>query len=107
VTLPPELKDQLAEPVERLVKRAKTVYSGEKFVFGPSGGPTSVGGSFRGGGPVRNSGAEKKSSRENKPIALKSAFEQAANDAGELKALKKIIRALIKRFPELANEFGF
>lgn len=105
VTLPPELKEQLEEPVERLVKRAKTVYSGEK---GSGAGGSGAGGRAipRGasgaGGTGKNMG-----SVPYKRVEVKSALEQAAADAGEVEALRKIIRALAKRFPELADEFGF
>ncbi len=105
VVLPPELKDLLEEPVERLVKRAKTVYSGEKGGF-KSSGSSSAFGAARAGGPTRGSGGKNTVAMSPTRTDLKHAFEQAAADAGELHALKKIIRALVKRFPELANEFG-
>ena len=106
VTLPPELKDQLEEPVERLVRRAKSVYSGGKSgPTTPSASNTSVG-SSRGGRAVRASTSKTIASTSTR-IEVKRAFEQAAADAGELEALKKIIHALAKRFPELADEFGF
>jgi hypothetical protein len=107
VTLPPELKDQLEEPVERLVKRAKTVYSGEKGGFTSSSGSRTGVGSFRSGGAARGGAGKNTGSTGIRRGEVKSAFEQAAADAGELEALKKIIRALAKRFPELADEFGF
>jgi hypothetical protein len=107
VTLPPELKDQLEEPVERLVKRAKAVYSGERGGFKSSSGSSSGVGSVRGGGATRSSGGKNTVPTAFKRTDLKGAFEQAAADAGELNALKKIMRALTKRFPELADEFGF
>jgi Histidine kinase-, DNA gyrase B-, and HSP90-like ATPase len=102
VILPPELREQLEEPVERLVKRAKAVYSGEKAIFRPS----------HGAGSMRNGRAARDSHKHNaaaptKRTDLRSAFEQAAAEAGELDAFKKIVRALAKRFPELADEFGF
>jgi hypothetical protein len=107
VTLPPELKDQLDEPVERLVKRAKTVYNGEKSLGKPSLYSKSTSSSFGGGGTRQDTRSENKKSVEIKRPSLKSAIEEAATDAGELRALKKIIRIFVKRFPELANEFGF
>jgi hypothetical protein len=108
VALPPELKDQLEEPVERLVKRAKAVYSGEKGGFKSSSGSSVGVGSFRGGGTAVRGGTGKNAGpTASGRVDVKKAFEQAAADAGELEALKKIIRALAKRFPELADEFGF
>jgi Histidine kinase-, DNA gyrase B-, and HSP90-like ATPase len=106
VTLPPELKDQLEEPVERLVKRAKTVYSGEKGGLTSPSGSRANAGSFRGGGAARGRTGKSTGSTALKRGEIKSAFEQAAADAGESEALKKIIRALAKRFPELADELG-
>ncbi|NDQ55752.1 MAG: ATP-binding protein [Acidipila sp.] len=107
VTLPPELKDQLEEPVERLVKRAKAVYSGGKGTLTSSSSSRTGVGSFRGGGATGGGTGKNTGSRAFKRVEVRSAFEQAAADAGELEALKKIIRALAKRFPELADEFGF
>lgn len=100
VTLPPELKDQLEEPAERLAKRAKAVYSGEKHGAG-------------GGGTIGNGASAKRTAHNNgsatsaKRSSFKRALEQAAADADESEALRKIIRAFCKRFPELAGEFGF
>lgn len=105
VTLPPELKEQLEEPVERLVKRAKAVYSGEKGAAANGSGSsqrTTPRATAGGGGTGKNVG-----STPYKRVEVKNALEQAAADAGEVEALKKIVRALVKRFPELADEFGF
>jgi hypothetical protein len=106
VTLPPELKEQLEEPVERLVKRAKSVYSGERGGGTPTSSRAGTG-PIRGGGAVRGGTGKNTGSAAYKRVEVKNAFEQAAADAGEVEALKKIIRALAKRFPELADEFGF
>lgn len=105
VTLPPELKEQLEEPVERLVKRAKAVYSGEKGAAANgsvSSQRTTPRATAGGSGTGKNVG-----STPYKRVEVKNALEQAAADAGEVEALKKIVRALVKRFPELADEFGF
>jgi hypothetical protein len=105
VTLPPELKDELEEPVERLIKRAKAVYAGQKNGFkpSPSGGSTSI---PSGNGSKRYS-AKDLAGPTPKNQNFKRALEQAAADADETEALKKIIRAFCKRFPELADDFGF
>ncbi len=103
VILPPELKDQLAEPVERLVKRAKTVYSGQSN--GSSGGSSVP---ARNVGGVRGSGrAGRRSQGADRGISIKRALQEAAADAGETAALKKIVSVLVKRFPELADDYGF
>jgi Histidine kinase-, DNA gyrase B-, and HSP90-like ATPase len=103
VIMPPELKDQLTEPVERLVKRAKAVYSGQ--TNSPSGGSYGPG---RNGSGLRSAGrGSKRAAGPGREISIRSALEQAATDAGEIEALKKIVRVLVKRFPELADEFGF
>ena len=72
----------------------------------PSGSRASVG-SFRGGGVAKGGTGKNTGSTVFKRVEVKKAFEQAAADAGELEAFKRIIRALEKRFPELADEFGF
>jgi hypothetical protein len=107
VTLPPELKDQLEEPVERFVKLAKTVYAGKKNGLKPSF-------SCRAGSrsPENGNAARGNSSKDSRAIAAKRrifrrSLEHAAADAGEAEALKRIIRAFCKRFPALADEFRF
>ena len=103
VTLPPELKDQMEEPVERFVKLAKVVYAGEKNGLKPS---LSDGGK---NGSVKESPAKAKNGRAITPKSRRfwRALECAAADARETEALKKIIRAFCKRFPTLFDEFGF
>lgn len=103
VTLPPELKDHLQEPVERLVKRAKTVYSGTK----DGRGPGSASRSPLGRGTARRETGGNAKQGTFKKEEIKSALERAAAEAGEAEALKKIIRMLVRRFPELADELGF
>jgi hypothetical protein len=108
VVLPPELKDQLEEPVERLVKRAKAVYGGDKSRGAPSSGAGRNGIPFRGGTSTGRGSPEGKTNPASpRRSEIRTAFEQAATEAGETDALKKIIRAFTKRFPELADEFGF
>jgi hypothetical protein len=108
VTLPPELKDQLEEPVERLVKRAKSVYGGQNS-NGSQGSFASRGGgnSTHGTGRPKGGAGRGTTSGHLSRVSVKSALERAAADAGETEAFRKIIRALVKRFPELAHEFGF
>lgn len=100
VTVPPELRDQLKEPVERLVKRAKAVYDrredggsssrGKRGTAGQRGGGTSHGG--------RQTGAGRH---------VRDALEQAAQKADEEEALKRIVRALRTESPEVADELGW
>jgi hypothetical protein len=99
VTLPPELKDELQEPVDRLVRRAKSVYSGQKSALKSSAQLADY-------SAVPNGDVSKRYTT-GKKLMIKRAFEQAAADAEESDALMKIIRALCKRFPKLADEFGF
>jgi hypothetical protein len=106
VTLPLELREKLEAPVERLVRRARTVYSGEKSLS-----PSSSSRHSRGVGLV-NSKAPQSAPKNGttttpKQIELSEALALAAKDVGEADALKKILRSLAKRFPELAHEFGF
>jgi hypothetical protein len=107
VTLPLELRERLEAPVERLVRRARTVYNGEKSFGSTSGSRHSR------GIETVNSRAPKSTPRNgttatlSKRIELSEALALAAKDAGEAAALKKILRSLAKRFPELAHEFGF
>jgi hypothetical protein len=106
VTLPPELKDQLEEPVDRLVKRAKTVYGGQKNVGSRGSLPSGANGNLSHGSGISKSTSRANSSEAGN-VSLKNALEQAAADAGEVDAFKKIVRALVKRFPEVRDEFGF
>jgi hypothetical protein len=100
VTLPPELRDQLKESVERLVRRAKTVY-GRKDDAGSSGKGTHGVSSRRGGSsaqPARKAGAVRH---------VRVALEEAARKADEEEALKRIVRALRTDSPEVADELGW
>jgi hypothetical protein len=107
VTLPPELKDQLEEPVERLVKRAKTVYGGQNNGTSRAASSSSAGvNSFRGANSSKGGAARDAISSSTK-VGIRDALDQSAADTGEEDAWKKIVRALVKRFPELAHEFGF
>ena len=102
------MKDQLEEPVERLVKRAKSVYGGQNS-NGSQGSSVARGGgnSTHGTGIPKGGSGRGTTSGPSSRVSVKSALERAAADAGETEAFRKIIRALVKRFPELADEFGF
>jgi len=105
VILPLELREKLEGPVERIVRRARSVYSGEKNLS-----PDSSGRSFAGIGSkvVKNTKetAAREGSSPTRRIELRDALAEAAKLAGESSALKKILRSFAKRFPELANELG-
>jgi hypothetical protein len=103
VTLPPELKEHLSEPVERLAKRAKTVYGGECAFKTAS----VHNGSINFGRLTKRGATSNGRSKALNRRRINNALETAATVAGESAALKKIIRALVMRFPELAHELGF
>jgi hypothetical protein len=107
VTLPSDLKDQMAAVVESVVKRAKSVYNKESE---PSSPPVSA-----------STGAQKSSSANHGPTAQVAAvrmsehveyptrayLEQAAKATGETQALVKIAAELKKFAPEVADELGW
>lgn len=124
VTLPPELKDLLRDPVAKTVARAQSVYrskpenaSSDKGGGGvqPSGTPT--------GGPtgVEPSGTDSGSSGDGTPdgpplggengaltpLGRREALERAAGAAKERKALRKIIKEMAKTDEEAARDLGW
>jgi hypothetical protein len=107
VTLPPELKDQLEEPVERLVKRAKTVYGGQNNGASRAPSSSSMGVKAFHDSNSSKGGTARDTMSSSTKVGIRDALDQAAADTDEGDAWKKIVRALIKRFPELAHEFGF
>lgn len=108
VTLPAELKDFLKEPVERLAKRARAVYDqkegSDRRVHAPASGGSrsaysnSISTSFA-------SGSEKTNSK--RTISYADAIESAAEVAGERPALRRIVKSLKTRSPEVARELGW
>jgi hypothetical protein len=98
VGLPPELREQLKEPVERLVKRARTVYGkGEETGSGGDGGER---GHRRGGsgrGRIRPDSARH----------VRVALEQAARKADEEESLRRIARVVRSDHPQVADELGW
>lgn len=100
VSLPQDLRDQLKEPIERLVKRAKAVYDRkEEAGSSPAGRrgasarrlvpPTGSGGN---GGGIPH---------------VRIALEHAAKKADEDAALKRIVGVLRTESPEVAVELGW
>lgn len=104
VTLPAELKERLKDPVERLVKRARSVYD-QKEGAGPKVYTSNGSGRFSnlkgGGGPVgtRSVATRIKSYAE--------ALESAAEKAGERVALRRIVKSLKAESPEVARDLGW
>ena len=100
VSLPQDLRDQLKEPVERLVKRAKGVYD-RKADIDPSPRRKSAGSTRReapgNDAPVDADGAKR----------VRVALEHAARKVEEEEALKRIVRALRTESPEVASELGW
>lgn len=105
VTLPLELREKLEAPVERIARRARTVYSGEKNFTSLSSGRHSIS-----TGSKNSKDAKEATNQEPlapaKRVGLRDALVDAAKLAGEGSALKKILRSFVKKFPELADEFG-
>jgi hypothetical protein len=93
VTIPPALKERLQTPIENLVRRAQTVYRESPSSSGGGGvarGP--IGSSRRGGTAGHGS---------------RVALEAAAKEAGEERALARIVKALKKVAPEVARDLGW
>lgn len=107
VTLPADLRDQLKEPVDRLVRRARDVYDGK-----PAGAPRSAPrGRASSQMPAANGPGSASSRVEATPNVYKgrarAAFERAAQRAREEHALERIVREMIKDEPEVAHELGW
>jgi hypothetical protein len=105
VALPAELKDCLTEPVERLAKRARSVYD-QKEGSGArvSAAPAAIGRSSYGSSTSASS-SEKSNPRRTSSHA--DAIEAAAEIAGERPALRRIIKSLKTESPEVAHELGW
>jgi anti-sigma regulatory factor (Ser/Thr protein kinase) len=124
VTLPPELKDVLREPVAETVARAQAVYRSKPdhpHSGGRSGGARATSGGATNGGSggstsAANSGSsdataaaggESSGNGALGPLERRKALERAAGDAKERKALKKIIRAMAKTDEEAVRDLGW
>lgn len=103
VILPTHLREDLKQPIEDLVRRAKAVYS---HSGSGSGGDAGARGRTRGsrgsagGGSARGSGGV--SHRD-----TKKALESAATRAGVRPALRKIVSELRSDDPEVARALGW
>ncbi|MFO0875659.1 MAG: ATP-binding protein [Phycisphaerales bacterium] len=122
VNLPADLKTQLQTPVEQLVKQAKKVYSppsddppppqpGSRSDPAPSSGGTGGQGGGASGHPDgRHTPAPGGSSHA--PAGpryghIGRAIDDAASEAGESAALKRIRKALKSKAPDTASEIGW
>ena len=106
VTLPSDLKDQMASQVESVVKRAKAVYNKE-----PESSQSSVPSRT---GPLQKPVPAKHISQPAPSIAqgdergsVRDYLEQAAKAAGQSLALVKIAAELKQFAPEIADELGW
>ena len=108
VTLPSDLKDQMAGIVESVVKRAKAVYNKElevKFPPSPAPPPTTNQPSAAKHNPVPPPPTTRTSAAPR--YAARVYLEQAAKAAGEGSALNRIAAELKKFAPEVADELGW
>lgn len=124
VTLPPELKDLLREPVVETVARAQAVYRA-KPDRAPQSSRSGNGGSKAGGGtngdpggstPAANSGSRNATDDGEgaslgngalNPFERRQALERAAGATKEKKALKKIVREMAKTDEEAVRDLGW
>jgi hypothetical protein len=109
VTLPPKLSDLIEDPVNRTVKRARTVYDAKPDQAKPHRSPQGRGGAAtaeRGAASAAN-GHAGSAATVTIAQARRAALESAAGAAGEQQALKRIMDALTRRAPEVARDLGF
>jgi hypothetical protein len=100
VNLPPELREQLEQPVAELIRVAQAVYRKGGGDEPPKGGKrTHLGGS---GGSSGSGGLSGPSSHR-----FRHALQAAAAAVSEKAALEKIGRQLRKDSPEVAHELGY
>jgi hypothetical protein len=117
VTLPPELTERIDTLVTRTMRRARAVYDAK-----PDEPRNSPSRGRRGGTAIQNGGQEAPGASGNAaPIAgtataststivtgaRRRALEDAAEAAGERRALKKIVKKLERHSPEVAKDLGF
>jgi histidine kinase/DNA gyrase B/HSP90-like ATPase len=96
VTLPPELRSLIEEPVGKAVRRARAVYDSK-----PDQEIRSSSRGKRGGGKRAGNGAADASASPREYLEL------AADQAGERPALHKIAKALKGEWPDVARELGW
>ncbi len=116
VTLPPELRDLIEDPVNKAVRRARTIYDAKPDDAKPrrssSGGGSTARNDRTDGSPGGLAGSGE-SGRAGDGTASgtiarrREALEAAAGAAGEQRALERIIKALTRRAPEVARDLGF
>lgn len=107
VTLPKELRDQVAPLVTMVTREAQARYRATPS--GPVRAP-SAGGQPRArrqGQGNAPGGAHRNGSHSEVPKLLRPALETAAEHVGEGEALIRIARALRQLHPEVADELGF
>lgn len=103
VTLPSDLKDQMASAVEHTVKRALSAYRKEPgSTAKPSAGAATGLGSTV---PKKQAGSQQ--GTDDASDEAKTYLEAAAVVAGEVEALKKIVKELKKSAPEVAHALGW
>jgi hypothetical protein len=108
VTLPSDLKDQMASIVESVVKRAKAVYNKESEPKSPPA-PPSPPAAQKPLSAQHGSGSQAPPARAPEAVeyAARVYLEQAAKATGETAALVKIAAELKKFAPEVADELGW
>jgi len=118
VTLPGELTDQIRPTVDKVVKRARDVYSKRETTGRPSSRGSTTGGSGgagdrvadgRSGARVGNGTATSDggSKGAKSPADRRDALERAAKDAQEHAALTRIVGQLKQRAPGVARDLGY
>ena len=105
VSLPAELKDHLKEPVERLAKRARSVYDQKERSGAKTSGTSN--GTGRSGHANSNSASTSARSHAGSTTSYATALETAAEIAGERPALRRIVKSLKTESPEVARELGW
>ena len=104
VALPSELKERLQEPVERLAKRARTVYDQKEGAAHTKATAASPNGSARSG----YAGTNAKSNGSESPAAsYADSMDAAATAIGERPALRRIVKRLKDDSPEVARALGW
>lgn len=98
VSLPSDLREQLQDHVEKLVRRARTIYDHKTSL------PDTTKNRGAAGRTGTNAARKKVNSQD---ITPRTALEHAARLAGEEEALARIVRILRKKLPEVANELGW
>lgn len=99
IILSSELKDLLREPVERLCKRARTVYDQKERASGGSTNGTSS--------TTSNSRARTVTGTGPKQASVRDLLEESAASCNEQRALSKIASVLKQKRPEAARAFGW